>query len=373
MTEFKLHIVSFDVPWPDDYGGVIDVFHKVRHLHASGASIHLHCFTYGRQAADILNKYCTRVSYYPRNISKLLLFQPTPYIVSSRVSEPMLKEIQRDDAPVLLEGLHCTAQAASMGFHKRKIMVRAHNVEHDYYRLLAQTEKHLFKKIYLEQEAAKLEKYEPLLLRQLPVAAISRADHEYFEKRYGQSTFIPAFHANDSVSIPEGRGEYFLYHGNIGVSENRSAAEWLLENVLPGLRHPLYIAGNRIPSSLIRKYEGMNVRFISSPGHPEMDSLIRGAQVLLLPATQSTGIKLKLIESLFKGRHLLINSTMSNDPVIRSLCNTADDPKAFIQQANDLFDSDFDISDIRNREEILLEHFSNRTAAAALVKALQAS
>ena len=31
-----LHIVSFNVPWPADYGGVIDVNYRIKALWASG-------------------------------------------------------------------------------------------------------------------------------------------------------------------------------------------------------------------------------------------------------------------------------------------------------------------------------------------------
>ena len=36
---FKLHIVSFDVPFPPNYGGVIDVYYKCKHLHQLGIEI----------------------------------------------------------------------------------------------------------------------------------------------------------------------------------------------------------------------------------------------------------------------------------------------------------------------------------------------
>ena len=32
MTENHLHIISFDVPYPANYGGVIDVFYRVKAL-----------------------------------------------------------------------------------------------------------------------------------------------------------------------------------------------------------------------------------------------------------------------------------------------------------------------------------------------------
>ena len=48
MKEQELHIVSFDVPFPPNYGGAVDVFYKIRALHKLGVKIHLHCFEYVR-------------------------------------------------------------------------------------------------------------------------------------------------------------------------------------------------------------------------------------------------------------------------------------------------------------------------------------
>ena len=42
----KLHLISFDVPFPANYGGVIDVFHKINSLHKIGVKVILHCFQY---------------------------------------------------------------------------------------------------------------------------------------------------------------------------------------------------------------------------------------------------------------------------------------------------------------------------------------
>ena len=58
MKEQRLHIVSFDVPFPPNYGGVVDVFYKIRALHKLGVKIHLHCFEYGRGEQKELDKYC---------------------------------------------------------------------------------------------------------------------------------------------------------------------------------------------------------------------------------------------------------------------------------------------------------------------------
>ena len=65
-----LHIVCFDVPFPANYGGAIDVFHTIRCLHAAGFKLILHCFEYGsRQKTDVLNQYSEKIYYYPRQTS----------------------------------------------------------------------------------------------------------------------------------------------------------------------------------------------------------------------------------------------------------------------------------------------------------------
>ena len=38
-----INIVSFNIPWPANYGGVIDVYYKMQALHKCGVKIILHC------------------------------------------------------------------------------------------------------------------------------------------------------------------------------------------------------------------------------------------------------------------------------------------------------------------------------------------
>ena len=58
-----LHVIAFDVPYPANYGGVIDVFYKLKYLHECGVDITLHCFEYGRGEQTELNKYCKKIYY----------------------------------------------------------------------------------------------------------------------------------------------------------------------------------------------------------------------------------------------------------------------------------------------------------------------
>ena len=211
--EKHLHIVCLDVPYPVDYGGVFDLFYKLPSLQQLGIKIHLHCFVYGRQPSTILNSFCERISYYHRDISKSKLFLKLPYIVCSRNNKLLTEALLEDNDPIIFEGLHTTYGLLDDRLKGRKIIVRAHNIEHEYYRNLGLSENNLFKRYYFNNEATKLETYEPILNLASGIASISRADQEYFNKKYGDNSFyVSAFHPYDELSVPDGLGKYILYH-----------------------------------------------------------------------------------------------------------------------------------------------------------------
>lgn len=103
MSDNHLHIVSFDVPYPANYGGVIDVFYKVKALSERGVKVHLHCFEYGRQPAECLEDICYSVNYYKRKTNASLLLRQQPYIVCSRHSDALLENLKKDNHNILLE------------------------------------------------------------------------------------------------------------------------------------------------------------------------------------------------------------------------------------------------------------------------------
>jgi hypothetical protein len=73
MPKPSLHIISFDVPFPPDYGGVMDVYYKMKALSEEGVRIILHCYEYGRKASSELTFLADEVYYYPRKTTKSLL------------------------------------------------------------------------------------------------------------------------------------------------------------------------------------------------------------------------------------------------------------------------------------------------------------
>ena len=143
--------------------GVIDVFYKIKALHSLGCSIHLHCFKYGRSEDNTLLSYCSKVTYYKRNTNPINLLKATPYVVASRVNNKLLENLLKDNDPVILEGLHMSRCLPALVLKGKRVFVRAHNIEHNYYSGLSLAETVWWRKIYFALEARKLKKYEGIL------------------------------------------------------------------------------------------------------------------------------------------------------------------------------------------------------------------
>lgn len=370
MTENHLHIISFDVPYPANYGGVIDVFYRLKVLIEAGIKVHLHCFEYGRGEKEIL-KRCFDVKYYKRDTSFAKQLSLLPFIVNSRKSEALVKELLKDDYPILCEGLHTTAVLLDKRLENRKIYVRAHNVEHDYYKGLGDAERFGLKKLFYLVEAWKLRRYEPVLNKAAGIFAISQKDADYFTKRYHKVTLVPGFNAADSVCSETGRGEFVLYHGNLSVRENEDAAKWLIENVFSELDLHCIVSGLN-PSEKLQKIaeKYSNVTLVANPDDAEMIDLLRQAQVNILVTNQPTGLKLKLLNALYNGRFCLVNSDMVKGTSLDKLCIVADKSEQMIAEIKRLMEEDFTEDDVDERDAQMRRLYDNESNARKIIEAI---
>lgn len=370
MTDKHLHIIAFDVPYPANYGGVIDVFYRVKTLSEAGVKVHLHCFEYGRGEQEIL-KRCHEVKYYKRDTSFAKQLSLTPYIVNSRRSEELVQNLLKDDYPILCEGLHTTAILSDKRLKNRKIYVRAHNVEHDYYQALGKSEKLGFRKLFYLAEAWKLRRYEPVLRKSVGIFAISQNDADYFAKRYQNVTLVPGFNSADSVCSETGRGDYVLYHGNLSVKENETAAKWLIDNVFSKLDFHCVVSGLN-PSEKLLKFaeKHSNVTLVANPDDAEMIDLLRQAQVNILVTNQPTGLKLKLLNALYNGRFCLVNSDMVKGTSLDSLCVVADEPEQMITEIKRLMEEDFTEDDIEERNAQMRQLYDNEANAEKIIQTI---
>jgi hypothetical protein len=370
MEDRKMHIVCHDVPYPPDYGGVFDLFYKIRTLHEEGIKIRLHCFTSGRDEQPILKSYCEQVYYYPRRTGHKGFSHQLPYIVCSRSNPELLERLLQDNYPILLEGVHCTYLTQDDRFAKRKILLRLHNVESVYYKQLANCSNSWFKKLYYLRESAVLRKYERRIAPGWPLLAVTQYDAEMAALSYQSKNIsvIPVFLPFQHIESPQGTGCYCLYHGNLSVDENEKAVIWLLENVFNDISIPFLVAGKKPGPKLRRavaKYR--NCCMVSDPSDQELKDIISKAQLHVIPSFNCTGVKLKLLNALFNGRHCIVNRDAVHGTGLGEVCHLAEGAKEFKLAVENLYERPFTFLDLQNRREKLLNRYNNHETACLLI------
>ena len=372
--EKHLHIICFTIPYPVDYGGVVDLFWKLPYLQKQGIKIHLHCFEYNRKHQSILNNYCTSVHYYKRNGFLKSFFSRLPYIVSSRKSNELEKVLLQDNYPILCEGVHSTSILQDDAFIKRKIVIRLHNVEHQYYRDLYKATNHLFKKIYLFRESILLKKYENKIAQlQKIILTVTHQDALVYEKVFKATTVkhLPLFlPENWSVNCKIGKGNYCLYNGDLSVTANVKAVNWLLDEVISSQPNIQFIIAGKNPDVTIQSKTTQlyNVELVANPSIEKMEDLIQNAHINILPSYSSAGIKLKLLNALFNGRFCLVNNDTVAGSELDNLCLIANSSEEFINTIHKKINEDFTTELIEQRKLILTKKFNNIANAELLIE-----
>ena len=332
--------------------------------------VHLHCFEYGRGHQPELDKYCFEVRYYPRaNGLKGFSFR-LPYIVSTRINKQLRKNLLKDDYPILFEGIHCSHLALHPKFENRKTLVRIHNVEFMYYQQLYKNSSGLLRKVYYYLESRLLKRYERKVAGKLKLVALSNEDKLVYQRRLGAKhiAHLPMVVPYTDLKSQSGIGSFCLYHGNLSVGDNEKAATWLAQKVFNDIPIPLTIAGKNPGEQLKKIIEtNSNVTLVENPSEEELQKLIASAQIHVLPSFNSTGIKLKLLNALFNGRHCVVNAAMACATQIVTLCHIADDEDEFKSLIRSLFPEPFSETEILMRKRVLLKIYDNATDTQSLL------
>lgn len=371
-----LHIVSFDIPYPANYGGIIVIFNQIKALHEQGVRVILHCFQYGgREQQPELEKYCHAVYYYPRSRNLIYQLSLLPFIMRTRLNKKLLNRLRQDDYPILFEGMHTAALIWNKRLRGRQKIVRMHNVEWKYYESLSELSEDWLEKLYFFIESLKLQRIEPkVVLHADQIITLSGNDQKYFSAFKANSHYLPAFHPNNMVENMPGRGEYVLFHGKLSVADNEKAAVWLMKEVFNNVEMPFIVAGME-PSERLKEEAARheNISLVENPDEARMNELIRNAHINLLISFQSAGIKLKLINALFRGRFCIVNDVMVDGTGLKSLCYVRNTATAIRQTIEALGNTSFETSRVDERKVILESEFSNPENAKKLIQLINFS
>ncbi|RKE98105.1 glycosyltransferase family protein [Ichthyenterobacterium magnum] len=365
MSLKEIQIVTFDNPYPPNFGGVIDVFYKIEALALEGVKIYLHYYYKDRKDIGPLKELCEEVHAYKRNTSLFNFFHWLPFRVKSRDNKHLCLNLKKINKPVLFEGLHSTSVLVNNTF-KFPVYVRTHNVEHQYIFGLAKSENNWVKKISYYFEALKLRRYQSILKEAEKIITLSKYDYSFFSKRFDSHvSFIPVFHGNNEINennslINDDAEKYALYHGDLTSPSNVQSVMFLID-IFKNLNHKLIIASSTKPKKIEKLISNnSNCIFKELQSNKKLDELIENAHVNVLYSNQKSGTKLKVFNALYKGKHVVVNNNIVDDKSILDLCFVVNTREEYINIVNDVFNLDYEIS--TNRLETLDLYSSKKNA-----------
>ncbi|MFN8439016.1 MAG: hypothetical protein U0V72_15505 [Cytophagales bacterium] len=354
-TNKSIHIVSFDVPYPANYGGVQDVYFKIEQFKNLGYKVYLHCFQYkSEKKPQILNELCDKVFYYKRNLI-WSNFSLLPHIVLSRKNASLLKNLTEINAPILFEGIHCSYYLKADSLKDRIKYLRLHNIEYKYYNNLRILETKLWKKLYFYIESIKLKFYDKNVKYANKIVVINQTEQLYYQKKYPllDVEILPALF-NLKVDLKSGTGKYVLFHGNLEVIDNIKSAEYIIKNIASSLSLPLIISGKNPSKNLLKICDENSIKCIANPSNEVLLELIQNAQVNLLYSFMNDGSKLKLFNVLSSGRFCVANNNViSSDNFTSNTVFVANTESEIIKTVNQISSLIFNSENIIKRNDLL--------------------
>jgi glycosyltransferase involved in cell wall biosynthesis len=285
------HIWSMDRLEPPPYGGTLEVLGHVRAVASAGQQVVLHAFT--RQAlrhespfTEVHTNVLVR-SRWPRNLK--------PWIVQSRQTRIARHQASIQRGTVTYHGIHCSGLG-------QEGTLRLHNPESAYYASLAHHSNGL-KQWYYRAEAWALRRWERHVAATWTgsVDAIAPLDVTAWNALNPRSSavWVPPHHTfTTAVPSEPAANALVLAVGKFSVEENSAAMNGLLAAVPPIA--PLCFAGHNAPHG--------TPFYIDRPSDEALNELYAQAQVVVVHAEHSLGIKFKLIQALLQARHIVAHA-----------------------------------------------------------------
>ena len=332
----------------------------------------LHTFYKSFPNADALAKLCKTIYFYERKPNWKLVDSSLPLYIQSRRNDQLVALVSKDNDSILFDGFHTTFHFDDRRWkHKRKF-IRMHNIESDYYDHLASIETNIIKKMYYKFEANRSKKFElSILPKANKVFAISQSENTLFQKMKIDSMWLPPA-IDVSMTCKIGIGDYLIYHGDLSIKENENSAIFLVNLNLQNIDCKLKIAGSH-PSEKLKSIVRSKsvVELIPNPSQEKMDDLIANAQIILVPFSQSTGYKTKLLVSITKGRHILSSDSVQTYHELIPLIHYADsNPANWIEIIKKLVHVPFLEKDISARKNIIQSTFDPNVNVKKMIEVI---
>ncbi len=276
----------------------------------------------------------------PINALKNLLFSKLPYNLErfySPLFTKVLENINEDFDLIHLDTIHIGLYLDVLKKFKAPVVVRAHNVEYEIYKRLANNLS-FPKKQYMNILWKRMKKFEEETLQKINgLIALTQKDLNNLKALgyKGPAEAIPfgMWKENCEYTPIEIEENTVGFIGSLHWQPNIEGILWFLENVVPILiqKKPdikIFIAGRSAPKSLF-KYNSNNVKIVGEV--PSSKDFIKKHAVILSPILSGSGLRVKIIEAMAYGKYV-VSTTIGAEGIAEKdtdFIRIADEPEDY--------------------------------------------
>ena len=394
MPDIPMRILQLcnKVPYPPKDGGALASWQLTRGLFKLGCEVHLLSLNTSKHHvknnhfADLPIVFET-VTHDTRirhgSLVKNLLFSRAPYNLQRFYSTGFVEKIEMatedmDFDIVLLEGLAMTLYIPILRQRSAaKIILRAHNVEHQIWQKLAHDDINPLRSIYFNILSRRLKTYETRILDHIDaLVTISMNDNELFRSLGYSGPLHNTPFAMDPDHFPQpaiSNLQNLLFLGALDWTPNIDGLKWFVRNVWTSLkiRQPnikFYVAGRNPDASLPGLLLKSGVTFLGELEN--LEPFFRNGTIMVVPLKAGSGMRVKIIESMARGLCVVTTSQgLEGIPAIPGKhIFLADTEQAFVDVLINLIENQDLCKKIgKNARTFIQENFDNFVHTTALL------
>ncbi len=236
-------------------------------------------------------------------------------------------------------------------------------------------ENSIIKRAYYFIEANKLKKWEHKLSNVDIILTLSINDERYYKNLFPKKDVINTFpFFNNDINIKPNfktKDKYILFHAKLSVQENIDAALYIIKTIAPKIDARFIIAGLEPDASIISAANSVeNIEIKANLSESNMQSLLNNAHINILTTKQSTGLKLKLINSLYQSKYIIANNEMLSGSGLDKLVEIANTSSEIISKANELLKKSFTEIDYEKRMKMIPKEYYNEKRIEEIIKTI---
>lgn len=320
----------------------------------------------------------------PLRLVHNLLFSDIPYNAERFINMDFRVELagvlSRNNFDIVqLEGLYLMPYADTIRKYSRaKIVLRAHNLEHEVWKRITLQEKNRLKRAYYKVLTDRMAAFENSFINTYDMLVpISERDLHFFASlgNTKPSLVIPVgIDVADNLPVAGGSGNNKLsFIGSLDYIPNQEGLVWFIENVwkkflYPSHAYEFYVAGRNASAGLKKYLRRQPLNFLGEVD--DAGEFMRAGGVMVVPVLSGGGIRVRIVEAMAMGIPVVSTSIgaegigVTNGSDIR----IADDPEIFAEAIHKLLENQTFFANIgKNARSFIEEKMNEKKLTADLL------